>query len=177
MSQVLEQVDYSPLRIGANKKQVAEWLCYGSVYVDGRRQRQDVELQPGQIVRVHTRRKQFPVAGNLRLRERIVFDHEEFLVVDKPAGLPTHPTLDNFLDNTKVRLENELGCQLFTTHRLDVSTEGLLILAKNNRAQTIFNRAFAQRRVKKFYRSLNEGPVSPESTLTTWIPKDEFREW
>ncbi|HMN69691.1 MAG TPA: pseudouridine synthase [Bdellovibrionales bacterium] len=144
---------------------VDEWLRYGSIYVDGLRVRQDREVRQGQIVRLHTRRKNYVTT---ELRPRVVFDHEEFLVLDKPAGLPTHPTLDNYIQNAKVQLETELGQPLFVTHRLDITTEGLLILAKAKDAQALINKLFAKGRVEKLYRAEAAKDVAP-GPYTHWM--------
>jgi len=155
LSEFLGSADYSPLTV--NTAKISEWLEYGCIYVNGLRQRQDVEVRPGEVLRVHTRRKSF--TGHDNLRARIVCEEPEFLVLDKPSGLPTHPTLDNFLENAKVQLEVELGIPIYTTHRLDVPTQGLLLFAKTPAAQKSLNRAFSLRRVEKIYRSINPRSV------------------
>src|SRR6185312_1406398 len=123
------------------------------------RQRQDVRLRPEQVLRVHTRPKRFHYPASLLAHLALV--ENEFLVLDKPAGLPTHPTLDNYLENAKTLLEQELGQPLYTTHRLDVPTQGLLIFAKTPDAQRLINKMFAKARVEKTYRACNEKRVEP----------------
>jgi 23S rRNA pseudouridine1911/1915/1917 synthase len=159
--------DYSPLAITCSRELIAEWLEYGSVYVDGRRQRVDIPLIIDQVIRVHTRRKHYGT-DFAPLRNRLVEDNEHFLVLDKPSGLPTHPTLDNYIENAKTLLERELQMPLFTTHRLDIPTQGLLIIAKTPDAQWRINRLFSVGRVHKVYRSRNWGRV-PAGTYTHYM--------
>ncbi len=147
--------DFSPLTVLVT---IDEWLDYGSVYVDGRRQRENIPLHEAQLVRVHTRRKNYPMQP---LGPWVVEDNEHFLVLDKPGGVPTHPTLDNYIANAKTLLERELGIPLFTTHRLDILTQGLLIIAKSQDAQWRLNRLFSLQRVDKIYRSHNAAAVAP----------------
>lgn len=154
----LAGADLSPLAI---IKQIPYWLDQGCLYVDGRRQRENIRLLAGQIVRLHTRPKIYRRRFKT-LREHIVLDHDEFLVLDKPAGLPTHATLDNFKDNAVYILEEELGRPLFTTHRLDVPTSGLLIVAKSASAQSAINKLFSTGRVLKRYLAKTEKPVPPK---------------
>ena len=152
---VLLASDFSP-------EMVDEWLDDGSIYVDGRRQRRDLNLLPGQILRVHTRRKSYR-RPSCRLR-RIPSGRRipNSLVLDKPrTDCRLTPTLDNYHDNAKTILETELGIPLFTTHRLDVPTQGLLIFAKTASAQKILNHLFARGLVEKVYRARNEGSVRP----------------
>ena len=156
----------------------------GSIYLDGKRLRENIQLKPEQVLRVHTRRKRY--WHEAELKNRIVEDHDEFLVLDKPGGLPTHPTLDNFRENAKVMLEEELKIPLFTTHRLDVPTQGLLIIAKSADAQRLLNKNFSLGRVEKWYRSINEGQVplglythfiNPETRVPRTIQNEEVQSW
>lgn len=155
----LLKADIKPLAIEVSESLVDEWLRYGSVYVDGVRVRKDQDLRDDQLIRLHTRRKSY-VAQDLDLKSKVIFSNEHFLVIDKPAGLPTHPTLDNYLENAKVMLESQLGKNVFVTHRLDVATSGLLVLALTKEAQAQINKGFAKRKVRKFYRALVERPVT-----------------
>jgi 23S rRNA-/tRNA-specific pseudouridylate synthase len=147
LRQFLEQADLSELRESL-QGDASDWLYTGAVYVDGQRVREDIPLPENAIVRLHTRRKRYVTEP---LRDRIVFQNKDFVVLDKPAGMPTHATLDNFVENAKFLLERELGVPLFTTHRLDIPTEGLLVLAKTPPAQKLINRLFAQGWVEKIY--------------------------
>src|SRR5665213_694201 len=177
--------EFSPLPVASSQPLIEEWLDYGCVYVNGKRQRQDLMLEPDQIIRLHTRRKRYWQSQGT-LKEHIVEDNEEFLVLDKPGGLPTHPTLDNFRDNAKVLLEEELKTTLYTTHRLDIPTQGLLIIAKTPDAQRLLNKMFSLSRVNKIYRSINQAPVrlglhthfmNPESRVPKQVQLDEVPDW
>lgn len=144
---------------------VDEWLRFGSIYLDGKRLLTETELQSGQLLRVHTRRKTF---GTPDLLPRIAFDHADFLILDKPPGLPTHPTLDNYVENAQQLLQSQLGQKIYVTHRLDIPTSGLLILAKTPEAQSRINKLFLKGYVNKAYRALTAG-VLPIGLLTHYI--------
>lgn len=141
------------------KAQVDFWLYQGCVYINGVRQRQDILLQRDQVLRLHTRPKTF-FWDPVNLRDQIVFEDDELLVFDKPAGMPVHATLDNYIQNAKFLLEAELGHTIYSTHRLDVGTHGLLIFAKNKSAQAIVNKRFANGEVEKIYQALSSKPVA-----------------
>lgn len=136
----------------------AETLRFGAVYVDGRRATVDQALATGQLIRLHTRPKRYPVPTEPL---KLVLDHEEFVVLDKPSGLPTHPTLDNVFENAAHALGSQLGYPLYVTHRLDIPTAGLLILAKTPAAQALINKGFAKNRVEKYYRAYAAARVAP----------------
>jgi 23S rRNA pseudouridine1911/1915/1917 synthase len=155
----LQSVDLSPLNIAVEPNLINEWLHYGSIYLEGKRLRENCALTPGVILRLHTRRKSY-VSTIPILKNRIVFENEDFLVLNKPSGLPTHATLDNCIENASYLLSQELGIRLYVTHRLDVATHGLLILAKSPKAQAAINKQFAKRQVEKIYRARVAVPVS-----------------
>lgn len=156
LTHLLGTADLSPLEVRPDAALIEEWFYYGSVYVDGRRARQDVQMSPGQIVRLHTRRKSYLLVP---LKERIVKETEDWLALDKPSGVPTHATLDNFVENAQFQLARELGYPVFVTHRLDIATAGLLLYAKTPAAQALINKSFARGRVEKIYHAIAEAPV------------------
>lgn len=156
----LKAVEFTPILLQADAQLIEQWLYFGCVYVDGVRQRQDLSVTPGQLLRVHTRMKRYQ-GWTMPLSDRLIENNFDFLVLDKPAGMPTHPTLDNYVENAKFMLEQELSVPVLTTHRLDILTEGLLIFAKTLSAQRQINRLFALGRVEKFYRSRNRQAVIP----------------
>lgn len=164
---LLLDTDLSPLSILVTEELIDEWLHYGSVYADGVRLRADTDLAKDQIVRLHTRRKTYVTRIPL-LRESLVFENDDFLVLNKPAGLPTHATLDNYIENAAYLLSQELNIPLFVTHRLDVPTNGLLILAKTPAAQAGLNKLFSKGRVTKIYRAQTSLPV-PLGEHTHWM--------
>lgn len=161
LTDFLSKVDLSELKIQAGETEIAEWLYLGAIYVNGERCRQDVKVEADQIIRLHARPKHYlsaePPDGGWQ--SRIVAENEGFLVFDKPSGMPTHPTLDNFIENAKFILESEKGIPLYTTHRLDIPTQGLLILAKNSRTQVALNKEFARGRVTKIYHAISDKRV------------------
>lgn len=164
----LATADLTELELKTSPALARNWLYEGSVYVDGQRAREDVQLNAQQIVRLHTRRKRYPAAALGNWRERIVAETADFLVFDKPSGLPTHATLDNYVENAKFVLETELGTTLYTTHRLDIPTCGLLIVAKTAVAQSRINKVFARGQVEKRYHALSH-VLLPLGSYTHYI--------
>jgi 23S rRNA pseudouridine1911/1915/1917 synthase len=97
----------------------------------------------------------------------IVFEDNEILVINKPAGIVTHPALGNYT-HTLVNALLYYGCRLSTingplrpgiVHRLDKDTSGLLVVAKNNIAHQNLAQQFSKHTVKRKYIALVEGNV------------------
>lgn len=78
----------------------------------------------------------------------------DFVIVDKPNGVPVHGKVDNAIENVLAAASEQLGERLLLTSRLDRPTSGLLALARNARAQSEFNAQLRERRVYKEYRAL-----------------------
>lgn len=99
---------------------------------------------------------------------KIVYEDEDLLVIDKPAGLTVHPapghkqdTLVNALLALYPSLPGEMP-RPGIIHRLDKDTSGLLIVAKNLRAYNFLSQQFKERRIIKRYLVLVKGKVLPE---------------
>ena len=134
--------------------QKAEWLLsFGAVYVDRRRADSDRPLSPGQYIRAHLVPKRFP-AGDVDWRATVMHNNDDFVVVNKPAGIPVHATVDNRVENVLHQLAVALVTPLHVTQRLDTEVSGLLVLAKTRAFQRQFNRLLVERKVKKRYRAL-----------------------
>lgn len=76
----------------------------------------------------------FPRASEVDWSQRIVHLCNRFLVVDKPAEVPSVPCVDNLLDCVQTRVEQTLGEKIFPLSRLDVGTSGLIVFAKTSGA-------------------------------------------
>ncbi len=94
----------------------------------------------------------------------IVYEDEHLLAVDKPPGLPVHPTA-RFYDNTVTAVLAELYPDQHTTlcHRIDRETSGVLLIARSPAAERAMKMDFAARRVHKTYHALVYGRVEPET--------------
>jgi len=103
----------------------------------------------------------------------IVYEDDDVVVIDKPAGLVVHPaaghdsgTLVNALLGHIPDLEGIGGeVRPGIVHRLDKDTSGLIIAAKNDRALQFLQEQFKSRTIKKMYLALVEGIVEPREGI------------
>jgi 23S rRNA pseudouridine1911/1915/1917 synthase len=101
----------------------------------------------------------------------IVYEDDDLVVVDKPAGLVVHPgagnwsgTLANGLIYHFDRLSGGAGTlRPGIVHRIDKDTSGLLVVAKNDRAHELLAEEFQSRRVSKVYLALVYGVVASDT--------------
>ena len=86
----------------------------------------------------------------------IVFENNDFVAINKPAGLLTIPDREQSERSLKEILINKYG-SIFTVHRLDKDTSGLVLFAKNETAHKYFSKLFEARKIEKYYLGLVHG--------------------
>lgn len=151
-----------------DQETVQTLLAFGAIYIGGERHLAPPAalLQPGTIVRIHTKPRRYPIES-LNLGQ-ILYETEDFLLFNKPSGLPVHASVDNFHENVLGFLTQN-GRKALTTHRLDVATSGLLVIAKTLHFQKFFNQLLASDQVQKIYRALSHGPVLRQGVWTHYM--------
>ncbi len=96
----------------------------------------------------------------------IVYEDDDMLVVDKPAGLTVHPCAGNWEDSLGARLVcyyQKIGLQadFHPVHRLDKGTSGLMVVAKHPAAQHALTAALHSGAFRREYLAVCEGAPSP----------------
>lgn len=93
-----------------------------------------------------------------------IYEDEDLIVVNKPAGLLVIPDrFNNDLPSLNKLLEAKLKQRVWVVHRLDRDTSGVLCFAKNETAHKYLSELFQQHKVTKLYAALVQGLVTPES--------------
>jgi len=101
---------------------------------------------------------------------RLVLEHADLWIIDKPAGMPVEPTRAGTA-GTLVDWLRRRGTRAFVAHRLDAATSGLLAVARHPDALTELNRLFAAHVVERRYLAL-VAPPPPWSEATLDAPLD-----
>ncbi|MCL2917276.1 TIGR01621 family pseudouridine synthase [Shewanella litorisediminis] len=86
---------------------------------------------------------------------RIIADEADFLLIDKAPGVHFHS--QDGSAGVVAQAESDLGIKLYSVHRLDTLTSGLIILAKSSAAAAEFTELFSQHGVQKYYLALARG--------------------
>lgn len=95
----------------------------------------------------------------------IVYEDDDLVVIDKPAGLLSVPgRLPEHHDSAYLRVI-ELYPNAKITHRLDMATSGLLMFAKHRDAEVAVSKMFQARTVKKNYIALAQGKLIGASSI------------
>jgi 23S rRNA pseudouridine1911/1915/1917 synthase len=92
----------------------------------------------------------------------IIFENENLVALNKPAGMLSIPDRMQSETSLKDLLKEKYG-EIFTVHRLDKGTSGVIVFAKNEATHKSLSQTFESRDVEKIYLGLVHGNVSPAS--------------
>jgi 23S rRNA pseudouridine1911/1915/1917 synthase len=159
---------------GLSRAAVQRLIAGGHVTLGGARIRARDAVQPGWALEldVPEAAPDAPEAESIPLR--VVYEDDDVLVIDKPAGLVTHPAPGHergTLVNALLALQAQQGGGLGgaggawrpgIVHRLDRDTSGLLIVARSDAAQVALQAQLKARRVRKTYQALVGGTVDAQ---------------
>ena len=76
----------------------------------------------------------------------IIFENDHFIVINKPAGLLSIPDREGKEVSLKRLLQDRFG-EIFTIHRLDRDTSGVIVFAKDEATHKQLSQAFEERAV------------------------------
>lgn len=99
----------------------------------------------------------------------ILFEDEDVLVIDKPAGVISHAR-GRYWDEASVasfvrQKTGQEGDRAGIVHRLDRVTSGVMICAKNQKALSWLQKQFSNRKVKKSYVAITQGHLEPTEAV------------
>ena len=174
--------------LGISRTAAAELIASGGVTLDGNQIGKSHRLVAGELLEVALLDK--PAAVALTAEDvpelRVVFEDEHIVVVDKPAGVVSHPS-QGFVGPSVGGVLLARGIELATSgaqerqgivQRLDVGTSGLMVLAKGERAYSVLKQAFRDRTPKKTYHALVQGHPDPASgTIDTPIARSQKHDY
>lgn len=89
----------------------------------------------------------------MNVKELIIAETENWVALNKPSGLLSIPDREGKEVSLKVLLKEKYG-DIYTVHRIDKDTSGLIIFAKNEGAHKHLSKQFEERHTKKIYQGL-----------------------
>jgi tRNA pseudouridine32 synthase / 23S rRNA pseudouridine746 synthase len=99
---------------------------------------------------------------------RLLHVDAHWLVIDKPAGLPSVPGRAPGLQDCAASRAQKLFADALVVHRLDMATSGLLLMARGPDAQRKLSAAFERREVRKTYVGVVAGQPFGDSGSIDW---------
>lgn len=110
--------------------------------------------------------KQKKVVPNSEMKFKIIFKNDDFLIIEKPAGLTVHPTSfdekDTLINGLVAKFPEieEIGDDHLRpgiVHRLDKETSGVMIVARDQKNFEEFKKKFKEKKIEKTYLALVHG--------------------
>lgn len=101
----------------------------------------------------------------MKISEFTLFENDDLIALNKPSGLLSIPDREGKDISLKILLKEKYG-DIFTVHRLDKDTSGLIIFAKNEATHKHLSRQFEERQTEKIYLGLVLGsPTEKKGTI------------
>ncbi|MCD2255454.1 RluA family pseudouridine synthase [Lactobacillus sp. CC-MHH1034] len=144
----------------------------GAIYVNHHRRNTDYPIKPKDHITVtlppeKDAKHLVPVHRPLD----IIFEDPHFLVVNKPAGLPSIPSRSSFYDSVANRVKGHLvrraheSLAIHVVSRLDQDTSGLMLFAKHSFAHSVMAKQLHQQAMQKYYLALVVGHLAKPQGL------------
>src|SRR5215831_21178982 len=164
-----------------SRNRLQRWLKDGQVSLDSRAAKPKQKIWGGE--RVEIRPEPDPSQGPHRperIALDIVYEDDDILVINKPAGLVVHPGNGNWkgtLLNALLHHSPRLAAlpRAGIVHRLDKDTSGLLVVAKTPTAQTDLVRQLQARTVRREYLALVHGTVAHHGSIDAPIARHPIK--
>jgi 23S rRNA pseudouridine1911/1915/1917 synthase len=163
----------------ASRNRIQNAIDLGNVLVNDKPIKSSYKVKPLDVISVvlpHPPRDTEVYPENIALD--IVYEDDDVLIVNKPAGMVVHPGYNNYTGTLVNGLVYHFQ-QLPTlpgndgrpglVHRIDKDTSGLLLISKNERAMTWLARQFFEHTITRKYLALVWGDLEKDGTVTGYI--------
>lgn len=155
-----------------SRASVAALCAEGAVRVGGRAVKKSARLTVGTHVEVSVPVDLASLAELESIELSVLYEDDDLVVVDKPAGLPVHPASTcqdvNVLRRLELRYAKERVDKAAVpsiVHRLDRHTTGVVAFAKRRELVAFYTGQFEHRTVSKMYRALVHGTPPPKGAF------------
>lgn len=156
---------------GGTRNKLQRAINTGMVLVNGKEIKQNYKIKPFDNVVVYSDgSKESTDVVPEKMELNIVFEDEELMVINKPAGMVVHPGSGNYsgtllngiayyLQQKNPTLTEATLPRFGLVHRIDKNTSGLLVLAKTEKAMRHLAKQFFDHTVKRRYLALVWGDI------------------
>mgnify|MGYP001304929821 CR=1 FL=1 len=157
-----------------SRTKIKKMIDQGNATIDGKPARSSSLIQDGQTIKF-TIKEPLPTTTlhPFELNLDVIFENENIILINKPAGLTVHPTPTNTtktLANAIVANYPEIkfpGTKFRPgiVHRLDKDTSGILIISKNEESHIELSNQFKTKQINKVYIGLVDGHIRPKEAI------------
>jgi 23S rRNA pseudouridine1911/1915/1917 synthase len=148
----------------ASRNKIQQAAKAGNIRVNGKQVKQNYKVKPGDeiVILMETPKRDTEIIPE-KIPLDILFEDSDLLIVNKPAGMVVHPAYSNYTGTLVNALawylqneapDRETGRLPYLVHRIDKDTSGILLIAKNEEAQTKLARQFYEHSIDRRYEAL-----------------------
>lgn len=170
----------APLRIdkflvdrlpNTSRNRIQDGLKSGMVQVNGKAVKANHKIAPGDQIECRIPRKEAPLELEPEdIPLEVLFEDEELMVIQKPAGMVVHPGHGNRSGTLVNALLHHLGTLPESSamerpgivHRIDKDTSGVMVVAKTAKALTQLGEQFHEKRTDRHYIALVWGDLEED---------------
>ncbi|MCC5074596.1 23S rRNA pseudouridine(1911/1915/1917) synthase RluD [Xanthomonas campestris] len=166
-----------------SRSRLSEWIKSGDALLDGETARPRDTLRGGETVQVQVVLETQTHAAPQDIPLNVLYEDDQVLVIDKPAGLVVHPGAgnpDGTLVNALLFRDPNLAAvpRAGVVHRLDKDTSGVMVVARTLQAQTALVEQLSARDVHRQYLAVVVGALVSGGTADAPIdrhPRDRLK--
>ncbi len=166
-----------------SRSKLQTWVKAGRVTVNGESLKTRDKLEGGELITLDAEAEVVIIAAPENIPLDIVFEDDDFLILNKPAGLVVHPAIGNW-NGTLLNALLHHSPQLETlpragiVHRIDKDTSGLLMVAKTLQAHNNLTEQLQARTIHREYQAITHNRMIAGGTIDEPIgrhPTDRLR--
>ncbi len=138
----------------------------GAITLNGQSEKLITRVKEGDILSVNVKEKENSIES-AKIPLDILFEDEDIIAVNKPWGMPVHPSKNHVSDTLANGLKNYLGedAGIHIITRLDRDTTGVVLVAKNPHSAKILTEQMKNGNIQKEYIAVVNGCPSPENGI------------
>ena len=158
---------------GVSRTGMQRLITSGRIRVNATIVKSSRKIKPGDRITIDQPEPGPMLVNNAPIPLHIIYEDHHLLVINKPAGVVSHPTsgywhgtlLNGLLDHFQSNEETRRGCQMPSypglVHRLDKETSGVMVVAKTTDAHRELCSQFERRIVVRIYEAIVYGNLEP----------------
>jgi 23S rRNA pseudouridine1911/1915/1917 synthase len=166
----------------ASRNKIQQAAAAGSILVNDKAVKQNYKVKPGDVISIvlsEPPRDAEIIAENIPVD--IVYEDDHIMLINKAAGMVVHPAYANFtgtlVNALTYYLREQSGnneAQPYLVHRIDKDTSGIMLIAKNEVAQTKLAKEFFDHNIDRKYNALVWGDMEEdEGTIVGHIARSK----
>ncbi len=154
-----------------SRNKVQQTAAAGNILVNGKAVKQNYKVRPRDVISIvlSTPPREIEIFPQ-EIPLNIIYEDDDLLIINKQAGLVVHPGHGNYdstllnglayyFAKTDQKIENGFG---YLVHRIDKDTSGLLMLAKNELAQSKIGKQFLDHSIDRKYHAIVWGDFAED---------------